>query len=142
MPRGIRNEAPLKLPEGVKLAKWVPLIVIPRAAPNKQQRRASGVDLASDRRQQSDPSAGKPLTVRYQPCCDTHKTQMTLNALETPQQLMARCQSLAKDQGHIDLMPREAKLDWAPCEDKTPCEDCLAALPVEVRKDWERSRAA
>lgn len=142
MPRGIRNEAPLKLPEGVKLAKWVPLIIVPRSPSNKQQRRAEGVDLATSRRQQTDPHAGQPLTFRYQPCCETHKAQMTLTALESPQQLMARCQSLAKDQGHIDLMPREAKLDWMACEDKMPCEDCLAALPADVRKDWERSRAA
>ena len=125
MPRGIRNAAPLKLPDGVRLSKWIPIISVPRSGPTKQMRRQEGTDLAQQRRQQSDPNAGQPLRLRYAPCCEEHKKEMTLAALESPAQLLFRCQSLAKDQGHFDLLPKQATLEWQKDEDNTPCRDCI-----------------
>lgn len=125
MSRGIRNTAPVKLPEGVKLAKWAPVILVPRPPLTKQQRRMEGTDLAQDRRQATDPNADKPLALRYPPCCEVHKSKMTLEAIEKPERLASRCQQLAMQLGHLGLRVREAKLTWVECEDEMPCADCV-----------------
>ena len=129
MARGVRKAATQKLPEGVRWATQVPILVIPSGGHNAKD---DGADGALRNR-----GTGKPETairLRYPPCCDEHKKAIKIEALVTPGELQATCSRFSQHIGHGRLQPGAAHLEWAECTDKVPCEDCLS--------DYNDKRAA
>ena len=111
-----------QLPPGVKLAKWVPIIVIPSLGIDE---RASGVKLANMRRQGSGAGKEGPVRIRFGACCDEHKAQITLDHLATGPEIARRARSMTDHLGHGRLDPEHARLEWVAADAHTPCVDCL-----------------
>lgn len=130
MPRLDRNDPQRRLPQGVKLAKWVPIVVIPSAG---HDARAAGTKFANMRRGGTDGSE-KPVRIRFGACCDEHKGAVKLDLLATPAELMRRAKSLSNHLGHGLLQPEKARLEWEQCESELPCIDCMEALAEKERK--------
>lgn len=136
MPRGVRNTAQPKLPENVKWATHVPILVIPSAG---HSRLAEGTEIAvgnKGRRQEVErrtPTNSKRETevrLRYPPCCSQHKQlieQDGVDALIGSNQLLSLTNRLSQSHGHGALRPGLARVDWQKCETEVPCQDCLDA---------------
>lgn len=129
MPRGIRKAAPPKLPEGVKWATQVPILVIPSAGSSAK---VDGSDGALRNRGTGSPEM--EVRLRYPPCCDQHKGALKIDSLITPSELQATCSRFSQHYGHGRLLPDRAHVEWIACTDKVPCEDCLT--------DYNDKRAA
>lgn len=130
--RGLRKAATPALPKGVKPATWVPLLVIPSAGHNAKMDGTAGANL----RRRTVVGSEQAVTLRYQPCCEEHKGQITVDALITEFQLQGLCTRLTQHLGHGALLPRQAKVEWAECTEKAPCADCLEAIPEQDREAW------
>lgn len=128
MPRGIRKAAIPKLPDGVKWATQVPILVIPSAGSSAK---LDGADGGLRRRPTSSESE---VRLRYPPCCDQHKGAIKVDSLVTDSELQSLCSRFSQHYGHGRLLADRAKIDWQPCTDKVACEDCLA--------DYNDKRAA
>ena len=111
-----------QLPAGVKLAKWVPIIVIPSLGVDE---RAAGVKLANMRRQGTGAGKEAAVRIRFGACCEEHKAQLTLDHLATGPEIARRARSLSDHIGHGRLAPEQARLEWLPADAHTPCVDCL-----------------
>lgn len=121
MARGLRKAALPKLPDGVKWATHVPVIVIP----------SGGHSLATDgaaqaRRHSANSKPELEVRLRFDACCDTHKAAITLEALASTQELTSLCVRLTQHHGHGRLMPDKARIDWVKCDARVACADCLA----------------
>ncbi|MGH7105078.1 MAG: hypothetical protein ACREFT_01050 [Acetobacteraceae bacterium] len=121
---GIRKAAIPELPENVKWATQVPLLVIPSRGHDPK---VDGTANATARRRLV---AGqeRAVTLRYSPCCEEHKAQIKIESLITEAQLQGLCNRLTMHMGHGALQPGQAKVEWTKCEEKIPCADCLAAI--------------
>lgn len=120
MARGVRKAATRKLPDGVRWATQVPILVIPSGGHSAKD---DGADGALRNR-----GTGKPeeeIRLRYPPCCDEHKKAIKIDSLITQGELQATCARFSQNYGHGRLQPRAARLEWTECTDKVPCEDCL-----------------
>ena len=137
MRRPVRTEAARPLPQGVKLAKWVPIVVIPSDGHNA---RAAGTQLANMRRQVTGTQNEHVVRLRYGACCDPHKADIKLGSLITATQLQALAQRLSMQHGHGNLRPQDAKLEWVQCEDELPCADCMAE--AKEREEKAKGRVA
>lgn len=120
MARGIRKTAVPKLPEGVRWATQIPLLVIPSSG---HSAKGDGADGAL--RHRGTGGKENAVTVRYPACCDQHKGAIKVESLATEQELAAMCSRFSQHHGHGKLYPERARVDWIACEDKVPCEDCL-----------------
>ena len=140
MSRGLRKAATPKLPDNVKWATQVPILVIPSGGhsglsegteiatgPNGQRRQQV------ERRTPTNSRRENEVRLRYPACCDQHKGQIKVESLVTEQELRAVCSRLTQHHGHGALNPRGAWLEWAPCEDKIPCSDCLGDAAEKAR---------
>ncbi|MGH9588301.1 MAG: hypothetical protein ACRD3F_15230 [Acidobacteriaceae bacterium] len=121
---GIRKAAIPKLPDKVRWATSVPLLVIPSAGHNGAMDGTAG---AGSRRTGSYDKREKAVTLRYLPCCDEHKAQIKVESLVTLPQLQGLCNRLTQHMGHGALQPDRARVEWAKCEEKVACADCLEA---------------
>lgn len=120
MPRGIRKAAVPKLPEGVKWATQIPVLVIPSSGHSPQ---GDGADGAM-RHRPTGPQENT-VKVRYPGCCEDHKKAIKVESLATEGELQAMCARFSQHHGHGKLYPDRARVDWVACTDKVPCEDCL-----------------
>ncbi len=121
--RRLEKADPAKhLPPGVKLAKWVPMIIIPSLGVDE---RAAGTKLANMRRQGSGAGKEGPVRIRFGGCCEDHKTQITIDNLASAADIARRARSLSDHMGHGRLDPEHARLEWVAAEPHTPCIDCL-----------------
>ncbi len=139
MPRLLRNDAPKKLPQGVKLARWVPVVVIPSGAIDP---RAAGTHLANMRRQGPGAGNAQPVKLRFPGCCEEHKQAIKLSTLATPEQLMTRAKRLTDQIGHGPLRPQEATLEWVEADGTEPCADCLDVAKERDEKAKQGGKAA
>ncbi len=145
MPRGVRKTAQQRLPEKVKWASHFPVLVIPSAGhsglmegteiatgPAGRQRK-SGVE----RRTPTNSKREQEVALRYGACCDAHKAEIEtegVNALITPAQLQGLANRLSQHYGHGALQPRRAQIEWEPCKEQVPCQDCLEAAREEAAR--------
>ncbi len=130
MSRALRKAATPKLPDGVKWATQVPMLVIPSAGHSPK---GDGADGGLRRRPAGEREV--EVRVRYPACCDQHKASIKVESLVTQQELMALCSRFTQHHGHGRLLPGQAKIEWVPCQEKTvPCEDCMA--------DWQDKQVA
>lgn len=148
MARGVRRTAAYKLPEKVKWATHVPILVIPSAG---HSRLAEGTQIATgpegrqrrqdvERRTPTNSKRETEVRLRYPPCCEEHMKAIDkegVDALIGPQQLVGLSNRLQQHHGHGALLPNRAEIDWVACTDKAPCSDCL-----ETAKEAEAERAA
>ncbi len=139
MARLVRNDAVRKLPQGVKLAKWTPIVVIPSAGADP---RAAGTHLANMRRQGAGAGSDNGVRIRFPGCCDEHKQAIKLSTLATAEQLMTRAKRLADHIGHARLRPQDAKLEWEECRDDEPCSDCMDEAKAREEKAKQGGKAA
>lgn len=134
---GIRKAAVPPLPQKVKWATSVPLLVIPSAGHNPK---VDGTAGAGARRQGIFGRQERAVTLRYAPCCDEHKQHIKVKSLITDAQLQGLCTRLTMHLGHGMLQADGAKIEWAPCEEKIPCADCLDAIPEGEREAWTKEK--
>lgn len=134
---GIRKAAIPPLPQKVKWATWVPLLVIPSAGHNPK---VDGTAGAGARRQGIFGRQERAVTLRYEPCCDEHKGQIKVKSLITEAQLQGLCTRLTMHLGHGMLQAEGAKVEWDECKDKIPCKDCLDAIPEQDREAWVKEK--
>ena len=136
MPRGVRKTAQQKLPEKVKWATHVPILVIPSAGhsglmegteiatgPAGRQRK-SGVE----RRTPTNSKREHEIPLRYGACCAEHKAEIEaegIPALISAGQLQGLANRLSQHYGHGALQPRRAQIEWEPVQGQVPCQDCL-----------------
>lgn len=121
MSRALRRAATPKLPDGVKWATQVPILVIPSAG---HSAKGDGADGALRRRPNSNLEV--EVRVRYPACCDQHKGSIKLESLVSRNELTAMCSRFMQHHGHGRLLPEKARVEWAPCPEKSmPCEDCM-----------------
>ena len=121
MARGIRKAPPQALPQGVKWATQVPILIIPSGGHSAKM---DGSDGAL--RNRSTNANERDVKVRYPPCCDEHKKQLKLESLVTEGELASLATRFQQHIGHGRLIPERAKVEWAPCTEKMPCEDCMS----------------
>jgi hypothetical protein len=120
MSRALRKAAIPKLPDGVKWATQVPMLVIPSAG---HSQKGDGADGGLRRRPTGEREV--EVRVRYPACCDQHKGSLKVESLATPSELQALCSRFSQHHGHGQLLPGRTKIEFAPCTDKVPCEDCM-----------------
>jgi hypothetical protein len=130
--RGARRNAPIQLPPGVKLAEWVPILVIPSGGHNPK---GDGTYLAEQRRQVGNSKAETEVRLRYEPCCAEHKAAITVASLASEGELQALCTRLMQHHGHGRLMPDRAAIQWQECRETVACHDCLeeASQPQDAQ---------
>lgn len=129
MSRALRKAAPLKLPDGVKWATQVPLLIIPSAG---HSAKGDGADGALRRRPGG--SNEVDVRVRYPPCCDQHKSGIKVESLATSQEIASMCSRFSQHLGHGQLMPSRARIEWVPCQEQMACEDCVATYEEKLNK--------
>jgi hypothetical protein len=129
MSRALRKAAPIKLPEGVKWATQVPLLIIPSGG---HSAKGDGADGALRRRPGG--SNEVDVRVRYPPCCDAHKAGIKVESLVTAQDLAGLCSRFSQHVGHGQLHPSRARVEWIPCQEQMPCDDCMTAYEEKQAK--------
>ncbi|MDE2105364.1 MAG: hypothetical protein KGL39_49515 [Patescibacteria group bacterium] len=129
MARGLRKATPTKLPEGVKPATVVPILVIPSAGHSAKM---DGNEQA--RRQPFGTKKETEVRLRYAPCCDEHKQHIKVSSLESPQQLLALTTRLTAHLGHGRLLPEKAHIEWEACQEKVACADCQEDFEARSKK--------
>lgn len=144
MARGVRRTAALRLPEKVKWATHVPVLVIPSAG---HSRLAEGTQISTGpegRQRRQDVERRTPnskreteVRLRYPPCCEDHMKAIDkdgVDALVGPQELRGLSTRLQQHHGHGALRPESAEIEWDTCKDKVPCADCLEAAREAAAK--------